>query len=146
MLSLCFLASTCKNLTFCICKTLKRAANSYGVCGPDVPKNNNQYHVVSIILLITMVWGQGDRLGRAGRRTNTLHQATPAFKVPSRSSDCFLTVFCWQQGWNWGKLTHTNAHSLPNLVGIPVEIIAALTPAPSPLWLLVHSKKKESSL
>lgn len=97
MLSLCLLASTCKNVRFFICKTLKRAANSYGVLGPDVPKINNQCNVVSIILLITMVWGgRGDGLDREGRRnqepTYSLYQAIPASKVHGSLNNPLLTV------------------------------------------------------
>ena len=44
------LASTWKNSTFCIGKTLKRAANSNGLRGPDVPKNNHPSTAASAIL------------------------------------------------------------------------------------------------
>lgn len=84
-------------MRFCICKTLKRVANSYGVLGTDVPKNNNRCNVVSIILLITMVWGgRGYGLGREGRRnqeaTYSLYQAIPPSKVHGSLNSPLLTV------------------------------------------------------
>lgn len=87
MLSLCLSASAHKILTSYTCKTLKRAANSYGVCGPDVPKTNNHYNAVSVIRLITTVWGAGrSGLGSNQEPTHPLYQAIPTLKSPSRSS------------------------------------------------------------
>jgi len=87
------LASTWKNSTFCIGKTLKRAANSNGLRGPDVPKNNHHSTAASAILLLTTVWGaRGMGWAEQAGDTRSQHLLCTQLSPPRQSPAAPQTV------------------------------------------------------